>query len=159
MPSRGQRLRPTLDLKSDKSQCFKHRKDLGSAGQLPKQHWSGRGLRTIYMYSRRHKNGDVFVPLCLNRNACLFHSTKMELSGRWSRRQMVRPTTQTVASSNYTPEESKKAEKSTTSVDLLVIDAIWIDQQSEVDRLMIAKIACSQAAITKYAQIRRAAAA
>ena len=49
---------------------------------------------------------------------------KRELNGRWSRRQMVRPTTQTVASSNYTPEESKIAEKSTASVDLLVVDAI-----------------------------------
>ena len=47
---------------------------------------------------------------------------KRELNGRWSRRQMVRPTSQTVASSNYMPEESKKAERSTTSVDLLVVD-------------------------------------
>ena len=37
---------------------------------------------------------------------------------------MVQPITQTVARSNYTPEESKKAERSTTSVDLLVVDAI-----------------------------------
>ena len=49
---------------------------------------------------------------------------KRELNGRWSRRQMVRPTTQTIASSNYTAEESKKAERSTTSVDLLVVDVI-----------------------------------
>ena len=69
---------------------------------------------------------------------------------------MVRPTTRTVAISNYTPE-SKKAERSTTSVDLLVVEAIWIDQRSEVDRSTIAKIARSQAVIAKYAQIRRAA--
>ena len=49
---------------------------------------------------------------------------KQELNGSWSRRQMVRPTSQTVASSNYTPEEPKKAERNTTSVDLLVVDAI-----------------------------------
>ena len=82
-----------------------------------------------------------------------------ELNGRWSRRQMVRPTSQTAASSNYMPEESKKAERSTTSVDLLVVDAIWIDQRSEIDRLKIAKIARSRAAITKHTKIRRAAAA
>ena len=44
--------------------------------------------------------------------------------GRRSRRQMVRPTMRTVASSNYTLEKSKKAERSTTSVDLLVLEAI-----------------------------------
>ena len=49
---------------------------------------------------------------------------KRERNGRLSRRQMVRPTSQTVATSNYTPEESKKAERSTTAVDLLVVDAI-----------------------------------
>ena len=49
---------------------------------------------------------------------------KREVNERWSRQQMVRPTLQTVASSNYTPEESKKAERSTISVDLLVVDAI-----------------------------------
>ena len=37
---------------------------------------------------------------------------------------MVRPTSKTVASSNYRPQESKKAERSTTSVDLLVVDTI-----------------------------------
>ena len=56
------------------------------------------------------------VPIPFNR--------KRKLNGRRSRRQMVRPTTQTIASSNYMPEESKKAERSTTSVDLLVVEAI-----------------------------------
>ena len=72
---------------------------------------------------------------------------------------MVRPTSQTVASLNYTPEKSKKAERSTTSVDLLVVDAIRIDQRSKVNRLTIAKIARSRAAIAKHTKIRRAAAA
>jgi hypothetical protein len=40
---------------------------------------------------------------------------------------MVGPTTRTVASSNYTLVESKKAERSTFSVDLLVLEAIGID--------------------------------
>ena len=55
--------------------------------------------------------------------------------------EMMWLTTRTVASSNYMPDESKKAERSTTSVDLLVVEAIWTDQQSEVDWLTIAKIA------------------
>ena len=37
-------MRSTLDLQSDKSRCFKHRKDFDSTGQLPK---SGRGLLAI----------------------------------------------------------------------------------------------------------------
>ena len=72
---------------------------------------------------------------------------------------MVRPTSQTVASSNYMPEESKEAERRTTSVDLLVVDAIRIDQRSEVDQSTIAKIARSQASIVKHPKIRRVAAA
>ena len=45
--------------------------------------------------------------------------------------------------------------------DLLVVEAIWIDQRSEVNQnqLAIMKIARSQAAIAKHAEIRRAAAA
>ena len=64
---------------------------------------------------------------------------------------MVQPTSRTVVtcSSNYTPEVSKKDERSTTLVDLLVVEAIWIDQRSEVDQLAIMKIARSQAAIEK----------
>ena len=63
------------------------------------------------------------VPFKRNRVPVPFNK-KRERNGRLSRRQMVRPTSQTVATSNYTPEESKKAERSTTSVDLLVVDAI-----------------------------------
>ena len=72
---------------------------------------------------------------------------------------MVWRTTRTVASSNYTPEESKKAERSIISVDLLVVGVIWVDQRSKVDCLMMAKIAHSWVVIAKHAQVRRAAAA
>ena len=55
-------------------------------------------------------------------NTCPFCSAeKQEWYGRWSRRQMVQPTTWTIATSNYTPEESKKAERSTISVNLLLV--------------------------------------
>ena len=56
---------------------------------------------------------------------------------------MVRLTTRIIASLNYMPEESKKAKRSTTSVDLLVVEAIRINQRSEVDQSTIAKIAQS----------------
>ena len=69
---------------------------------------------------------------------------KWELNGRQGRRQM---TTRIIASLNYMPEEPKKAKRSTTSVDLLVVEAIRINQRSEVDQSTIAKIAHSQAAI------------
>ena len=45
------------------------------------------------------------------------------------------------------------------SVDLLVVEAIWIDQRSKVSWSTIAKIARSRAAIAKHAQVRRVAAA
>jgi hypothetical protein len=41
-------LRPTLDLESDKSQCFNHRDELDSAVQLPKFRSVDRGRRPIY---------------------------------------------------------------------------------------------------------------
>ena len=72
------------------------------------------GIKTVTFPSR---------PVPFKRKRVPFNK-EQELNGRWSRQQMVRPTTQTIASSNYTPEESKKAERSTTSVDLLVVDAI-----------------------------------
>jgi hypothetical protein len=40
---------------------------------------------------------------------------------------MVGPTTRTIARSNYTLVGSKKAERSTILVDLLVLEAIGID--------------------------------
>ena len=55
---------------------------------------------------------------------------------------MVWPTMQTVARLNYMPEESKKAEKSTTLVDLLAVDVIWIDQRSEVDSENRSQLSC-----------------
>ena len=65
------------------------------------------------------------APFRLNGNACPFCSIeKQEWNRRWNRRPMVQPTTQTVASLNYTPEESKKVERSSISVDLLVVEAI-----------------------------------
>ena len=72
---------------------------------------------------------------------------------------MVRPTTQTVASSNYMAEETNKAERSAIPVDLLVVEVIWIDQWSKVNLSTIAKTTRSQAAIEKYTQSQRAAAA
>ena len=74
------------------------------------------GTKTVTFPSRPVPFKRKRVPVPFNK--------KRERNGRLSRRQMVRPTSQTVASSNYTPEESKKAERSTTSVDLLVADAI-----------------------------------
>ena len=62
-------------------------------------------------------------------------------------------------SSNYAQEKSENAERSTISVYLLIVEAIWIDQRSKVERSMIAKIAHNRVVIAKYAQIRRAAAA
>ena len=74
------------------------------------------GTKTVTFPSRSVPFKRKRVPVPFNK--------KRERNGRLSRRQVVRPTSQTVASSNYTPEESKKAERSTTSVNLLVVDAI-----------------------------------
>ena len=57
-----------------------------------------------------------------------FHAT-INGNGMWdgSRRQKVRKTGRTIASSNKTPEESKKAERGTISVDLLHLEPIGVD--------------------------------
>ncbi|MCG8622408.1 MAG: hypothetical protein MJE68_10490, partial [Proteobacteria bacterium] len=74
------------------------------------------GIKTVSFPSRTVQFNRKLVPIPFKK--------RRDMNGTCSRRQMVRPTTQTVASSNYTPEESKKAERSTTSVDLLDVDAI-----------------------------------
>ena len=60
----------------------------------------------------------------------------MEQEAEQATKLMVWLTTRTVASSNNTPEESKKAERSTISINLLLVvyvEAIWIDQRSKND--------------------------
>ena len=74
------------------------------------------GIITVTFPSRPVPFKRKRVPIPFNK--------KQKLNGRWSMRQMVRPTFQTVASSKNTQEESKKAERRTTSVDLLVVNAI-----------------------------------
>ena len=78
------------------------------------------------MYSRRHKNGDVSVP---STETC-GRSVQQKMGIEREVEQATNGATDYANrsnffnSSNYMPEESKKAEKSTTSVDLLVAEAI-----------------------------------
>ena len=60
------------------------------------------GIKTVTFPSRPVPFKRKRVPIPFNK--------KRELNGRWSRRQMVGPTLQRVASSNYTPgaQESRK---------------------------------------------------
>ena len=48
----------------------------------------------------------------------------------------VWPTTRTNAGPDYIPKKYKQAKRSTISVHVLVVVAIWIDQQSKVNQSM-----------------------
>jgi hypothetical protein len=75
------------------------------------------------------KKGDISVPFRLNGNACRFHSIKKTGMEREAEQAINGGTdyANRSYSSNYTLVESKKAERSTISVDLLVLEAIGID--------------------------------
>ena len=92
---------------------------IGSSGHFS-QSWVGTvgGIKTVTFPSRPVPFKRKRVPIPFNK--------KRELNGRWSRRQMVGPTSQTVASSNYTPgvQESRKEYYFSRSA-----SAIWIDQR------------------------------
>ena len=76
-------------------------------------------LYCLPTYSRRQKKGKrKHVSILFNRK------NGNGMGGGAATKLMVRSSKQTITSSNYMPEESKKAERSTISVDLLVVEAI-----------------------------------
>ena len=92
------------------------------------------------MYSRRQKNGDVFVPFRLNGNETPFHVLDD------GKRRNIRPTLQTLASTNKTLEEFKKAKKSAVAVKRLQLEAVEVElaalARSIVDSLMRFQKSC-----------------